>query len=164
MPTCHITWQLSLSDSSARPSKTDVSFSTCTYLLNPVYEIKAHWTNYLIKWAIFKKLALLIFFHDGSVVLLLELNNHTMIFDKVLGTSLHMSSMLMMFSIDCSLWMLEVLKPIFLLPKRSSYSKPHITWTVLQPYCSQSRTILGFITMEIQAINHVLYTIQAKTC
>ena len=39
-----------------------VSFSTCTYMLNPVYEIKAHWTNYLIKWAIFKKLALLISF------------------------------------------------------------------------------------------------------
>ena len=41
-----------------------------------------------------------------------------MIFDKVLETSLHMSSMLMMFSIDCSLWMLEVLKTHIFITKK----------------------------------------------
>ena len=36
-----------------RPSKMDVSSCTSTYMLNPVYEIKAHWTGYLNKWMIF---------------------------------------------------------------------------------------------------------------
>ena len=53
--------------------------------------------------------------------------------------------------------MLEVLEPIFFIAKKIQLPQTSHRLECTQPYYSESCTIPGFITGQIQVINHVLY-------